>query len=306
MYNQESLIEMILKGICNNTTTPFNIILVFDGCTDNTMNLALDYLKRHRPQNLREIRTATAPNVYETKANNIGFRLTTSPCMLTLQDDMVIREKGWERRLTFPLRCFDDIFAVTSRTAQNIFYNNSDPTAIFNDVAAREDFSLARNCFAIRNTVNRGPVAFRTDILKKLNFLDEAFAPADFDEADLVLRAFEQYGMKCGAFWIDYVSEMNWSRKRKGGSTMVTRNSFAKSAKLLMDKHPQLKSRSSAIIEQRIVKDSEIDYISRDSGVKRMALWIDSNWRFAKWRLGRKWNGLRVRLSSRQSQKKLR
>ena len=79
IFNQEALIEKVLEGIARNTTTPFNLVLIFDGCTDDSMNKALSYLKDARPKLLRELRTATSQNVYETKANNIGFRMCTEP-----------------------------------------------------------------------------------------------------------------------------------------------------------------------------------------------------------------------------------
>ena len=120
IFNQENLIERVLYGLFKNTTTPFDLIIVFDGCTDRTEKRARAYIKKHASRHLRELITTYAQNVYETRANNIGFKMVKADYMITLQDDMVITEYGWERRLTYPLRKFGDVVAVTARAAQDI------------------------------------------------------------------------------------------------------------------------------------------------------------------------------------------
>ncbi len=120
IFNQEEIIERVLYGVLKNTTTPFNLILVFDDCTDRTKPRALAYIKKTKPRLLNELIVKDTPNLFELRANNFGFRLAKTDYLITLQDDMIVKEFGWERRLTFPLRKFDDVLAVTARTAQDI------------------------------------------------------------------------------------------------------------------------------------------------------------------------------------------
>lgn len=221
-YNQEKLIERVLDGIVKNTITPFNFILVFDGCTDNTQMVALNFLdaKKRSGQagKLQNITVRETQNVFETKANNVGFRLVTTPYFITVQDDMVVDEYAWEKRLTYPLRRFDDVFAVTARGAQDLV-----PTDGFTEkytLVAERQFGLPRHIFAVRDVINRGPVAFKTESLKKLNYLNEAYAPYILDDADLCLRAWEKFNWRAGAFWINYVSELSWGKTRAKGSTV--------------------------------------------------------------------------------------
>jgi len=302
VHNQEKLIQRVLVGIFNSTTTPFNLILVFDGCTDKSLEVSHQFIKNNKSGFLKNVVITTTNNIYETKANNIGFRLSKEDYLITVQDDVVIEEKGWERRLTYPLRAFGDIFAVTSRVALNMKYSNIGTSTQYTDYAGREFWSLPRNTFAIRNALNRGPIAFRTDTLKQLGYLDEIFAPGQFDEADLVLRAQEKYQMKCGAFSIDYRSDLHWGKTRTGLPNVITSSANTiKNTKLLRERHPRISTDMGGILENRIINEKDIDYIVRDSFIKREFVHMRASKRFLFWYLSYKFRELAVRLKSKIS-----
>lgn len=259
IYNQEKIIERVLAGVCDCTLTPFHLILVFDGCTDASQRIALDFLHARKPPLMRSLTIQQAPNVYETKANNTGFRLGQSPYLLTLQDDMEILERGWDVRLTYPLRAFRNVLAVTGRAAQDIAGIDARGRLIYRKRAAREHFSLSRDTFALRDVVNRGPIAFDAAKLRALDFLNEAYAPSDLDDADLCLRAFEQHGWLCGAFWIDYVSKPEWSKKKQDDSTMDSSGSESKNARRIMQDHADYLRGPKHSFDARIAL-TQIDY----------------------------------------------
>ncbi len=258
VFNQEKLIERVLYGILSNTTTPFNLILIFDGCNDKTETRAKKYIKRVRAKHLRNIITRTTNNIYETKANNVGFRLAKEEFMITLQDDMIIKEKSWEKRLTYPLRKFNYVLAVTSRGAHDIEEINSNAEK-YTNMASRELGTLDRNTFAIRDIINRGPIAFRMEYLRKLNYLNENYAPCNLDEADLSLRAWRLYKWNVGAFWIDYYSPLEFGKSRDKDSTMPIWESNKKNcAQLSADHEEYLKSKIKHS-KNITIDDKEID-----------------------------------------------
>jgi glycosyltransferase involved in cell wall biosynthesis len=302
MYNQEKLIERVLVGIFQNTTTPFNLNLVFDGCTDRTKEVALAFIEKAKAKVgqggaalLRDLRTADAPNVFETRANNAGFRMTTTDYIIAVQDDVVIEERGWERRMTYPLRSWDDVFAVSGRAAMNMAIDAAGDVA-FSDMAAAESFSLPRRSFEIRSVINRGPIALRADILRKLDCLDEAFAPGYFDEADLVLRARTRFAMACGAIRVGWHSDAAWGKTRVKGSGMNANSPWVRNALRLRERYPDLVSGDQPIVEQRPIRDAQIDWRGRDSLMTRAGKRIRADWRAARWQIGRKWHALKIRL----------
>lgn len=296
VFNQEGLIERVLEGIFTKTTTPFNFIVIFDGCTDKSEDVAMSYIKKHRPPLMRDLRVTTAPDVFELRANNIGYKMATTDYVVYIQADMIIQEKGWERRLIYPLRAFDDIFAVGSRMAMNVLFEGK-PKPTYYDVVGRELFNLPRRTFAIRHSINYAPVVFRTDILKKLNYLDEVFVPGPYCENDLVLRAFEQFGLKSGAFWIGYRSDAAWGKSRQKDMTVDSNQYAFTNTPKFAARHPDLASRSARRFENRVIHDSAIDYIVRDPLLSRAAIRTVHFWRNLKWQFGRKVHALKVRLS---------
>jgi glycosyltransferase involved in cell wall biosynthesis len=283
IYNQEHIIEAIMSGIFAHTVTPFNLILIFDGCTDRTKERCLTYIERHKPAHLLSVITADTPNIFETRANNVGFRLARERYMITLQDDMLIKEKGWDVRLTYPLRAFDDVLAVTGRIAQNIKHMDAH-VQTYTKRAGRELMTLPRSRFAVREIINRGPIAFRTDYLKELGYLNEAYAPSVFDEADLSLRAWEQHRWKVGAFWIDYESDPSWSKALAADSGMKSSTSTERNAPRLAKDHEEYFKNRSNRYENIRIPSRLIDY---PAGCNRRKLaWTvcASQWAY-RWRV---------------------
>ncbi|MEK9131670.1 MAG: glycosyltransferase family A protein [Patescibacteria group bacterium] len=259
IYNQEEIIERVLYGIFKNTTTPFNLILIFDGCRDRSKPRALRYIKQYAPKLLKEVITRDTPNIFETRANNTGFKLAQADYLITLQDDMVINEHGWERRLTYPLRIFDDVLAVTSRTAQDIVTLSGDEHQ-YEHRASRELGTLSRETFAIRDVINRGPIAFRTDYLKELGYLKETYAPSNLDDADLSLRAWRDKHWKVGAFWIDYISRLEWGKSRAKDSMMIVSASEQRHGPQIMHDHRNYLQSNQKHTADIHIPENTIDY----------------------------------------------
>ena len=129
-----------------------------------------------------------------------------------------------------PFDAFDDVFAVTARCAHNWVINTNsyylnNPSApihgwcdIFEHVDHASDaHELSRDIFAVRSSCNRGPLMINLEDLERVGYLDEAFAPCDMDDHDLMYRAYIELGKVCGAYRIDMESNVSWSGARVGG-----------------------------------------------------------------------------------------
>lgn len=257
-FNQERILPRILKGIFDNTVTPFNLILVLDGCTDRSKEVAHAYINAHRPPLLSEVLVAEAPNVFETKANNACFKLAKSRYLISIQDDMEILEKGWDVRLTYPLRRFNDVIAVTARTAHDIAEMSSERET-YTNAASRETFSLSRDTFAVRDVINRGPIAYDMDKLAAIGHLDEAFAPAVLDDADLSIRSWKEKRWRVGSYWIAYRSDASWSKSKAADSSMKLSSSTIKNRALLALRHSDYLS-GGKHSENIQIDRAEVDY----------------------------------------------
>jgi hypothetical protein len=107
------------------------------------------------------------------------------------------------------------------------------------EVAGREN--IERNTFAIRDSVNRGPLLIRHDVLQKVGYLDEAFAPQDMDDHDLSYRVFKETGLVSGCYWIDVISDPSWGGTRvTGQAASWLLESNHKNMKIVWDRHKEL------------------------------------------------------------------
>ena len=220
----EILLEKVLDGIINNTVGEYEGLCMLDGCTDDSDKVVDKYLDK------ANVRPIVLPDIFELRTNNAAFKESKGEYVIVVQDDQVISEHGWNQRMQKPFDAFDDVFAVTARCAHNWVINTNsyylnNPSApihgwcdIFEHVDHASDaHELSRDGFAVRSSCNRGPLMINLEDLERVGYLDEAFAPCDMDDHDLMYRAYIELGKVCGAYRIGMESNVSWSGARVGG-----------------------------------------------------------------------------------------
>lgn len=230
VHNQESIIKNIFNSIIENKSDLCKeIIIIYDGCTDNSEKI-IDEQVCDIPKSI-----IYSHNIFEVKANNLGLKLSAFDYSLIIQDDMLIKEKDFDKKLLLPFLKVPNVFAVSGRDAVNVelIYNK----IIFTDVGGR-DGDNRKNIFFIRDAINRGPILINNQLLKKLNYLNEEFSPLALDDVDLCLRA-KKIGYLVGAYVIDYDSDYSWGTTRKK-SGFILQESEEKNKKLLLKYHKDL------------------------------------------------------------------
>ena len=96
IYNQGNIIANIIKGVAENISDNVKeAIFIFDGCTDNTEEEFEDVVGLF---NIPVI-TFKLSNVNEVLSNNTGIKRSRCKYSLTIQDDCLIREKDFDKRL---------------------------------------------------------------------------------------------------------------------------------------------------------------------------------------------------------------
>ena len=208
-HNKQDLIESVCYGIINNVSElTKELIIVFDGCTDNTENLVKHILK---DSNLI-IKYVYTNDVFELRANNEGLKNVTSDYVILIQDDMIIKEKDFDKRMLKPFLSFSDVFAVTAQTAHN---NKNINGSLYSTDEADRRHGYPRDKFAVREIANRGPLMYDFSDLTKLNFFDEYLVPNSYDDHDISYRAYKELNKISGLYWIDYDSNPEWGTGRQ-------------------------------------------------------------------------------------------
>tara|TARA_R110000851_G_scaffold200382_1_gene351638 strand:+ start:436 stop:1239 length:804 start_codon:yes stop_codon:yes gene_type:complete len=224
VHNKGWLLGEVLERIKKYTTGPYELIVVLDGCSDNSEEVLMS--KKKLFDNIKIFHT---PDVYETRANNKGLKNAIGDYTIIIQDDMLVNEYAWNFRMQKPFDSFGDVFAVTARTAHNWIPN---PNSVhinmeenlndrWCDICIHTDHAEKRNTprdiFAVRNSVNRGPLIINHLDLQTMGYLDEAFEPQDMDDHDLCYRMHKKIGKVVGCYWVDIISEDDWGGTRENG-----------------------------------------------------------------------------------------
>lgn len=227
IHNKAQLLPLFLSRLAANTVGEVEYVFVLDGCTDDSEPIVRAFAGRHPA-----VTILTAPNVFETKANNIAAKASKGDYIIIVQDDVIINEYGWNDRLIEPMIYFSDVFAVTGNTAHNWAINPHSVDIQKNEIRndrwcdilqhvhhANKAKGQARNMFEVRDCVNRAPLAIDLADLEKMGYFDEAFSPQDMDDHDLCLRAKKQLGKVVGSYWIDWWSRPEWGGTRDEAGT---------------------------------------------------------------------------------------
>jgi len=232
MHNQAPIIGNIVNNLIRNCSDQVKeYIFIFDGCNDGTQQIVKDMCRRYDKNFIFK----ETPNIWETKANNVGFKLARYDYILTLQDDMLVTEKNFDQRMLKPFGVRRDILGVTARNAQNERVVGNSIECY--DVAGK-DRSSPRNLFAVRSCIVRGPIMFDRPKLVMLDYLDEDFAPLDSDDKDICYRAYKQNKWIVGAYVIDYDSPLHWGKTRNNAvSNRTWVESVTKNIQLLISRH---------------------------------------------------------------------
>ena len=96
VHNKEFLLLECLERIKKYTVGPYELVVVLDGCNDNSEEILDIFTKENKGIKIKKIH---APDVFETKANNLAAKASEGEYISIVQDDMLINEAGWNERM---------------------------------------------------------------------------------------------------------------------------------------------------------------------------------------------------------------
>jgi glycosyltransferase involved in cell wall biosynthesis len=232
VHNQEEIIRPIFQGLIENCSENVaQLIVVLDGCTDKSEEI----LNECYQQTKKEITICKTPNLNETLANNFALKQSRCDYSIIVQDDCLIQEKDFDKRMLKPFQLIPELLAVSGRDAVDTRLVNG---ALDYYNVGGKDVGTPRHIFSIRDAVNRSPLMLDNKKAKQLNYLDEDFAPLDSDDVDLSIRGYKEFGYLVGSYVIDFYSPLHWGKTRNNPvSNKVWEDSMRKNHKLIVDRH---------------------------------------------------------------------
>ena len=214
-HNAARSIGVCLSSLLSNTVGVWELVLVLDGCTDTTFDVATATLRRAVQGGatgglVRARVVVQGSPVWETSSDNIGLRLAhpNATALILVQADMEVTERGWNARMEAPLEVFKDVWAVGGRDAHNAGVGRGEGQPQAFNLTPGRDLGLAPTAaelnsaagltLYIRDVVNRGPLLLRADVTREAGFLNERDFLIRRDEHELMLRVWQAKGLLCG------------------------------------------------------------------------------------------------------------
>ena len=260
IHNKSKSIKDILLALINSLSSfTKEIILVFDGCTDDSYSIVMNLLQNLKNKNRFNFKIIKTNDIWETKANNKGLLDVRTEYVSIVQDDMLIKQKNWDLKFK---QVFEknNIFALSGRAAHDFSFKNG--KLYIENIVGREYPFGNRNLFSkliakfltifrlfniykffsqlnFRTVANRGPLFLKMSYLKELNFFDEEFAPFELDDIDLCCRAYKKFSLLSASLPIFYRTICG-SKKNSDYSRNVSIESIEKNTKILIERHSDL------------------------------------------------------------------
>jgi hypothetical protein len=217
IHNQGSIIYDVLMKMFIHTQGLYDLFLILDGCTDTSRTEALRALTTHRPAGLCQVTVVSlASGIFETSCDNLGFVNARAPYIIEIQADMQIQTTGYNVLLTVPLVVCPDLIAVSGRSCHTFRppYIGMGKLGGNTEVPHSLPFDQYNQIF-LSQTVNRGPLALRREMVEALGYLNEQQFVLEDDEHDLFYRAWTQKGWRTAFYPVEVYSPLAWGSTRK-------------------------------------------------------------------------------------------
>jgi len=237
VYNKETIIKDIFWAMIQNTSDKVKeIIIVLDGCTDESENILKKFIAEKLTVNIEGvIKFIYTDNINETRANNVGLKSSICDYTIIVQDDCLIMEQDFDLNMLKPFKMIPNLLAVSGRDAVDTRFVNG----VFNFYnISGADSNTPNNILSIRDVINRSPLMLDNKKLKQLNYLDESFAPLSMDDVDLSIRAYKEFGYLVGSRTVNFISRPEWGTTRGNPeSAAIFDQSLIKNTMLLKERH---------------------------------------------------------------------
>jgi len=225
IFNKEDILPYTLNGIEKVAQNGSNIILIVDGCTDNSEKIVDEYMKNSE----HIVHKILMPNVHMLLSVNEGLRNVKSGYSIIMQDDIILEDVDTEMKLIDQYSKMKNQLGVISfRYGSNIRLSTIKEKIInrtYKSMIEECDFikgpddyanykSGEYGIFYERMSAINGPNCIPWNLLTKIGLFDENLAPYGFDDPEFCLRAL-QAGFKNGLFPIKYRSDEEWGGTRR-------------------------------------------------------------------------------------------
>lgn len=219
IHNQQNVIQTVLSSVVLNTVGSYEMILILDGCTDDTKLRVVEWIENIQlpTQCVSIIILENPTGIFETSCDNQGFVISRGKYIVEIQADMKILTFGYNVILATPMEVYTDIIGVSGRCCHtlNTVTSGLNKGKLGDATKDPHPSSFSSNVVYMSHTVNRGPLVLRNSMIKELGYLDEEHYVLGDDEHDLFTRAWSEKQWRTGFVPVEVYSPSEWGSTRK-------------------------------------------------------------------------------------------
>jgi O-antigen biosynthesis protein len=182
-YNQYEYTEKCLQSVQANTKSNYEIIIVDNNSSDNTIN------GLNKFQNIKLIKNKE--NVGFTKAANQGIKAAGGEYILLLNNDIIVTENWLERMIDVAES--NHAFGVVGPISNQVSGVQIDKNAKYDSIEEMHKYAAKIKKENAGKYFEFPRVAFlctliKREVIDKIGGLDERFSPGNFEDDDFCLR----------------------------------------------------------------------------------------------------------------------
>ncbi len=233
VFNQEIIIYDFIKNNDQHACLPYNLIAIFDCCSDNSLAHFMAALRDLKSSLLVQVAiVVTDVPYFETACDNIGFLLSETDFIIETQPDLFMATRDYDQKILDVLknpkvssvsgRCghtLAELFTYpkfqgmlmrrkAKKARVGLFYGAQVET---HGLLVDDSLGVGYYC----ETVNRGPMAFRKSDLVQMDYFDQENFFLGSDEHDFNLRTWLTTGQLPAYLPLRISSKLEWGSTRK-------------------------------------------------------------------------------------------
>ena len=227
IFNKEDILNDTLQAIEKSAGTESNIIMIVDGCTDNSEEIVDQFSKNSSHRTIKVL----MPNVHMLLSVNEGLKNVKNGYSVIMQDDIILKDIDFEAKIKELYNSINQLGVISLRYGSNIgkinLYKKIKNISL-DDMIEETDFIKSPDDYANyqtgqydtfypRMSAINGPNVIPWNLLSKIGHFDKNLAPYGFDDPEYCLRALQQ-GFINGLYPLKYESEIEWGGTRRSKS----------------------------------------------------------------------------------------
>ncbi len=226
IYNKAHLMPQIVKGIRKSFFPEDELIMVFDNCTDGSLE---EFKKLEHTISCSKKIIVPKKELFEIKANNLILKEARSDMIVLFQDDIICLDPQIKQKIFRVFSYYGKRLGLLGgRTGFELDGKPDFPFKTHNVVSNWEHkqkqygVRLKNGEWQERTILNRGPLVFTKELIEEIGYLDEVYFPLWCDCTDYSCKAqFETKRINV-VFQCDVVSDLKWGSLREKNKVFPT------------------------------------------------------------------------------------